>query len=87
MNYMKLVTNVLSAIFGIVAAFLWLKASLVKAPSTNKPDETGWIPAQIVADGSDFVATAIRQSFWNKWAAGAASVAATFQAIGVTLPE
>ena len=67
--------SVAAAVFWSLAAFVW-----VNAATTNKPDKDGWYPAQISSNGVDVVMTAQRQTFWNRFAAVAACLAAACQA-------
>lgn len=84
---LKVALNVAAAICGLIAAFLWLKSTLVKVPLRDMPDESGMTPFSISEDGVDILATAARQTWWSKWAACAASAAAVAQSVALLIPE
>jgi hypothetical protein len=76
----------LAALSALAAAFLWYKASAVRA----EPDPNDLGGSIIVNEGEqalDFIATALEQTRWNKRAAAAACTSAIFQAIALVLPE
>jgi histone deacetylase complex regulatory component SIN3 len=87
MDHSKVVLNWVAALVALIAALLWFRSATVKI-SVNPPDrdENGMFAAQIRVDDSDFIATAVQQTRWNKWAAVAAGIAATFQAVALMLP-
>lgn len=73
------ISNALGALFALIAAALWYKSAMVRVPL--KPGSMG--SADMVVDGSAFVATANTQTAWSRRAAFAAAVAATCQALGL----
>lgn len=87
MNQIKGGLNIGAAIFAILAAFFWLRSTLVKISPSNQPDANGIIPASIESEGADVIATAKRQNTWNKWGACAASIAALLQGVALLLPN
>lgn len=74
-----------AAFFALLAALLWLKASVVKVPPQRTPDASGWIPASYGTSDMDVARTAIAQSRWNAWAAGAAAASAFLSGISLLL--
>jgi hypothetical protein len=77
-----------------VAAFLWFASTRVKVTAESVVAEYQKVhgpnsgPAQIVSeDGSDFTATAERQSRWSGWAAITTGVGLSIQAIAAALPS
>jgi hypothetical protein len=77
-----------------VAAFLWLASTRVKVTAESVVAEYQKVhgpnsgPAQIVSeDGSDFTATAERQSRWSGWAAIVTGLGLGVQAIAAALPS
>jgi hypothetical protein len=84
MTTLKIVLNGMAALFGLVAAVLWWQSTRVKVPP--QPDNPhGFAEAQIISDGADFIASAREQTYWNRWAATAAAIAALSQAVAVML--
>jgi hypothetical protein len=87
MTYCKITVNWIAALAGLIAAVLWFRSATVSIPANPPPsDEKGIFPAQITVSDADFIATAVHQTKWNKWAAVAAAIAAAFQAVGLMLP-
>jgi hypothetical protein len=87
MAHWKIVLNWLAALVAIIAALLWFRSATVKVPANPPPlDENGMFAAQISVNDSDFIATAVQQTRWNKWAALAAAIAAACQAVALMLP-
>jgi hypothetical protein len=87
MTSLKAGLNIVAALFGLAAAFLWLRSTVAKVPLREVPDESGMIPASISEDGIDVLATAARQTWWSKWAACAASISAIAQSVALLVPE
>lgn len=87
MNTLKIGLNITAAVLGLTAAFLWLKSTLVKVPLSEERDADGMIPFSISEDGVDILATAARQTWWNKWAACSASIAAIVQSVVLLIPD
>lgn len=79
--------NFASALFAIVAAFLWYRSAIVQVPHKDKPGPDGWHSAAIVVDSNDFIKTASSQALWSKRAAFAAALAALFQGIALLVPS
>jgi hypothetical protein len=79
------IVGYLSAIFALIAATLWLSASLIKTPKNLRVfvhiSDKG-----ISGDVADLARGVAKQSRWNSFAALAAAVAAVLQAIATTLP-
>jgi carbon starvation protein CstA len=71
-----IVFSAAAAVFWFLAAFTW-----VSSARNNRPWPDGWAPAQITENGANVVATARRQTFWNRFAALAACLAAICQAV------
>ena len=83
-----------SVAFGVIAAALWYRASTVKVSEqqtlredrrdgTLGPDDH---PGGIfVDDDTDFVASMLASSRWNKWAAAATGVATLLQAVAAAM--
>ena len=69
-----------SALVGVIAALLWLIATLVYVRPRTRQSEAGWDDAQITANDQDVIETARLQTWWNMWAALATGVAAALQA-------
>jgi len=85
MRIVKLSLTIAAAVFALIAAALWYKSSVVSVEldpnnfnSTIMVDDEG--------KQTDFIATALAQARWSKWAAAAAGTSATFQAIALLLP-
>jgi hypothetical protein len=86
MAHWKIVLNWLAALVAVIAALLWLRSATVKIPANPPPrDESGVFAALITLNDSDFIATAVQQARWNKWAAFAAAIAAACQAVALML--
>jgi hypothetical protein len=84
---LKIMLNWIAASVGVIAARFWFRSATAKIPANPPPHhEDGMTAAQITVDDWDFVATAVQQTRWNKWAAGAAAVAAACQAVALMLP-
>lgn len=80
----------LGILSGALAAGLWLYASKQRVPFRNEKQQTGTYPLAMVdvddeGNKIDILKTAERQTFWNGWAAGAASIAAICQALSPLL--
>jgi hypothetical protein len=79
----RLVLGTLAAVFGLIAAGLWIFASYQHVvPETKGPFESqDFLIATVDHNGrrSDVIATAARQTYWNGWAALASAVAAICQ--------
>ncbi|MGH8443873.1 MAG: hypothetical protein ACREVL_01345 [Solimonas sp.] len=80
----------LSAVFALAAGFLWWKSSTAKVKAGKRPNNPdGFQTANIyIGSGNDeyeLVETLTRQGMWNRRAAQAASAAAIFQAIALSL--
>ena len=74
-----------SAVFGFIAAVLWMIASFRKVEfDPEVRDDAGNYPGAIIASENgqrvDFLKTAESQTYWNGWAAIAASIAAATNA-------
>jgi hypothetical protein len=88
MAHLKIIFNWIAASVAIIAAFLWFRSATVRIPANPPPrDECGGFSAQITVDDSDFIATAVQQTKWNRWAAVAAAIAAACQAVALMLPS
>jgi hypothetical protein len=81
-----------SALFALVAALLWAFASFQKVRALSeegleKRFRDSLIPMQIIETNGnvDILDTAARQTYWNGWAALAASIAAILQALSLIL--
>lgn len=83
----KSVLNIVAAISGLVAAFFWLKSTLVKVPYKEIVDANNFIEAAIIDDGVDVIETARQQTKWSKWAACAASISALCQSMALFIPN
>ena len=85
MRIVKLSLTIAAAVFALIAAALWYKSSVVSVELD--PNNFG---STIMVDDegkqTDFIATALAQARWSKWAAAAAGTSATFQAIALLLP-
>ena len=80
-QYFRIALNWIAALAGVIAALFWFRSATVKV-SAQSGTEGGM---QITVDGADFIATAVQQTRWNKWAAMAAACAAASQAIALML--
>ena len=70
-------------VFSGLAAMAWFISSVawVSAATRDQPREDGFHDEQIIDDNeNDVLATAARQVWWNRWAAGFACLAAVCQA-------
>ncbi len=81
---MREVLSWISIVAGAVAAGLWFFASVQFVRYRDQTDEKGWGPAALVEERDDGTSvdvwkTASRQTYWNAWAALAASIAAGCQ--------
>ena len=71
----KVVLNRVASLVALVAAHLWFRSATVRIPANPPPrDEKGMFAAQITVNDADFIATAVHQTRWNKWAAVAAGI-------------
>ena len=89
---MKSIFTWASVAIQLVAALLWLYATVAKVDATKFSKENtidGWEPAQIVnsANNSDVMATAELQTYWNRWAALATALGVAAMAIATALPN
>jgi hypothetical protein len=83
MAHWKIVLNWLAALVAVIAALLWFRSATVNVPANPAPrDESGMFVEQITVNESDFIATAVQQARWNKWAALAAAIAAACPSSG-----
>ena len=74
------------AVFSFFAAICWLRAGFVKISYiddgtsfslSNEDDRT--------CEKTDILKTADRQTYWNRWAAGAAAIAAMLQSVSLAV--
>jgi len=88
---MKILFTVASAAFAVIAAALWFRSGTVLGKPTVTPDESGFVPFQIIRKKGkkewEVLATAEAQTKWNKWASIAAFAAASFQAAALLTPD
>lgn len=89
MNCMKQCLQMFSATAAIVSAGLWLYSAFVKVKSGDRFESDGMKSFALndTASGSNIHETLKKQSFWNAWAAGVASIAAFTQGISMFLPD
>ena len=89
MNCMKQCLQMFSATAAIVSAGLWLYSAFVKAKSGDRFESDGMKSFALndTATGTNIHETLKKQSFWNAWAAGVASIAAFTQGISMFLPD
>lgn len=73
--------NWLSMIFAFAAAALWYTSAVVRVKALPEGQSHGH--PEIIVHGDAFVATAIRQAFWNRLGAAAAATAALFQGLSL----
>jgi hypothetical protein len=82
----KLALTWVAALWALIAGVLWYKASAVRVQPD--PDDHG---AQIIVhegeQEADFIATALKQTLWNKRAAWAACTSAFLQGLALFLPD
>ncbi|OIQ84983.1 hypothetical protein GALL_331760 [mine drainage metagenome] len=72
---------------GVVSAFCWWRAAVVKVQHAAGAQAQGpYRDGSSAVDGADMAATMRKQSIWNRWAAIAAAGAALAQAISAALP-
>jgi hypothetical protein len=63
----KITLNWIAAVVGVIAALLWYRSATVRVPAnTPEPHEHGMYPPRIAVNASDFIATAEKQTQWNK---------------------
>ena len=75
------VLNWCSIAFGLLAAFLWYIASVVRVkPLEPVPGDDGYAPSSITVDDRDLSGTLRRQARFNAAAALCAAMAAVLQA-------
>jgi hypothetical protein len=85
MRIVKLSLTIAAAVFALIAAALWYKSSAVAVElDPNNFDSTIMVDDE--GKQTDFIATALAQARWSKWAAAAAGTSAIFQAIALLLP-
>lgn len=91
---MKLATifNLISAVTAFIAAFLWFWSTRIEVEQVEDPSNDGFMEASILIQKDDGkminpYTTAIAQAKWNRWAAFAAGLAATFQSLGTFFGE
>ncbi|MBJ9594163.1 hypothetical protein [Burkholderia seminalis] len=83
--------NIASAVAAFTAALLWYLSTRVEVEHVEpSADENGLIGGSLSIQGSngrlvDPFATGMKQARWNRWAAGAASVAAVCQGFATLL--
>lgn len=85
---LKFMMACLSATAALVAALLWVKASVVEV--AYDPNRSGARGAVVFYEGDkqwDVIQTAKLQTRWNRRAAIAAAVAAGLQAIVLLMPD
>lgn len=96
MATLRISLAVATAAFAFIAAALWLYASWVKVSTekaqklrAEKEAKTGvsWRIMIAFNEDEDLEYTLAAQSYWNRWAAGSAGVAAFCQAIYVVVTE
>ncbi|KAA8555167.1 hypothetical protein [Pseudomonas marginalis] len=89
MNCMKQCLQMFSATVAIVSAGLWFYSAVVKVKSGKRVESDGMSSFALndTATGSNVHETLKKQSFWNAWAAGVASIAAFTQGISMFLPD
>lgn len=85
MRSIKFSLNIVAAIFGLIAAFLWLQSTRVKIPYQNTKDFSG--AAIVLDDGTEVIETARQQTKWSKWAACATAISALCQSAILLLPS
>ena len=85
MFHIPTLLNYASALSALVAAALWYLSATAKVPPNNQPDKDGWIPASIEVDGSDFIASAVKQQQLSRKGAYAAAIAALCQGLSTGL--
>lgn len=79
---MTAAVQILSGLFALAAAILWLIASLTKTPNRIP---TGPLKGSLFDVFDEIHVSLAKQSRWNALAAGCASVAALLQAIQIFL--
>jgi len=77
-NWSAVAASGLAAIFWFISCRVRVNAKEFAAEVSK---QEGWSPAQIVTGEDDFVQTAMLQSRWNRYAAGASCIAALLQAL------
>lgn len=89
MDCFQMTSNVLAAVFALLAALLWFAASRAQAPVREEPDDDGLTPFVISREGRsgrvDVLETAELQTKWNARAALCACAAALFQFLGLIM--
>ena len=80
-----LITNALSAAAAFLAAILWFRSTRDEIPVDPEDQEMTLISEKRGGRKIDILKTAERQTWWNKWAALAAGVAALFQAVALAV--
>ncbi|MEJ0051584.1 MAG: hypothetical protein WDN02_10315 [Methylovirgula sp.] len=88
---MKAVLLDIAAVSGFTSCALWFYAAVQRVPyDPNEVDEQGmtpWALHQREKDGRqvDILKTADKQTYWNRWAALAAGIAALANAISLVI--
>ena len=87
MTAFEITCGILGALSASVSVYCWIKS----ATAGVKPDLSVGLDGYqgggyLDPDGNDVAKTMKKQSYWNKWAAIAAAIAASFQAILSTMP-
>jgi len=79
MNALRTVSLILrvgAIVLGIVAAFLWFKASKIEVRQASRLAKSG-----ICLSGIDVISTSREQGKWNGWAAIATGLSVLMQAV------
>ncbi|WP_310639105.1 hypothetical protein [Burkholderia gladioli] len=85
-KHVVILLNVGATVFSFAAAGLWLASTWITRKHVPKVDANGWTEAAVIETDSrgrhiDPFASARAQGVWNRWAAGAAGVAALCQGL------
>jgi len=74
-----------SAGLSFVAAIFWYFSATAKVQPSNQPDNDGLFPASIEVNGSDFIASAIKQQNLSRKGAYFAALGGIFQGLAIVL--
>ncbi len=78
---MEFTLNIVSVIFGFIAAVCWFVSAYAHVPVKEEVNDGRWTEATISNDGADLFKSLKRQSTWNAFGASFAGIAALSQAI------
>ena len=87
MNTFEITCGILGALSASASVFFWIKSATASVkPDTSVGSDGFQGGGYFDSNGNDVANTMQEQSYWNKWAAIAAAIATSFQALLSILP-